>query len=382
MVSAKPYLRKAINFYKKLARKISYRKKLFFECLFILTVGRLMLLSRNKPNKQNVLMMMQKSYFLGSKDTSTETDLYEVLSQYVTSNIPQSSIFAWHFDRRRPFPIFRFAFLLSKSRPSLVVLSSHSEMYPQGSYFTRSFLRWCGQAIPGLQFCEIGWDTVGKDFWSAEFVSKLPRHFIVLDAPSLKTIPIQVRSIMASSGFLISSCAQPFVADRWFQSYNSPRSIDCSFVGLTGAYRNYRDSYLNYVKEFVPGSLILTAKNRQEQVPHLEYRRILQNSKISINFSESISGQHQIKGRVWESLLSGCLLIEQLNDEINHFFQDGVHYVSFSTKEELVEKLVFYSSNVKARKEIAMRGQERAISLIGQGEFGKLISRIVQFPLL
>jgi hypothetical protein len=202
-----------------------------------------------------------------------------------------------------------------------------------------------------------------------------------MDAPSLKTIPIQVRSIVADSDCLISSCAQPFVVERWFRSHNSPRSINCSFVGLTGAYRNYREPYLEYVKELVPSSLILTPKTRRQQVPHLEYRRILQNSKISINFSESVDGQHQIKGRVWESLISGCLLMEQLNDEIIHFFQDGVHYVSFSTKEELVEKLLFYASNVKARKEIAMRGQEKAISLIEQGDLGKLVSKMVQSPL-
>ena len=85
-------------------------------------------------------------------------------------------------------------------------------------------------------------------------------------------------------------------------------------------------------------------------------------SKIAINFSHSTEG-HQLKGRALESMTFGALLLESKNPQIACLFEDGTDYVSFSSKEDLLEKISFYLKNPEERIRIAENGMRKVIEL-------------------
>jgi hypothetical protein len=145
--------------------------------------------------------------------------------------------------------------------------------------------------------------------------------------------------------------------------------LDFSFVGSVGSYRDYRTSYLAGIKELNRDFIVLDTTSRDQQVSRKEYFEILSGSKISINFSGSVGKVSQLKGRVWEILLSGSMLLEDSNTQINQYFTNNIHFVSFNSEIDLISKINFYLENEELRKAIARRGQKRALELLGTDIF-------------
>ena len=93
------------------------------------------------------------------------------------------------------------------------------------------------------------------------------------------------------------------------------------------------------MKNNIPGFFSVSQRNSQPS--HAEYQEIMGRAKIGLNFSES-SVDHQTKGRIFENMLSGAMLLESENHLTETLFTEGKDYVSFTTKEDLVEKIKFY----------------------------------------
>ena len=69
--------------------------------------------------------------------------------------------------------------------------------------------------------------------------------------------------------------------------------------------------------------------------------------------------RHQLKARVFETMLSGALLLEERNDQTARYFEDGVDYVSFGSEQELVDKIRYYLKNDERRAAIAESGRRK-----------------------
>ena len=112
--------------------------------------------------------------------------------------------------------------------------------------------------------------------------------------------------------------------------------------------------------------------NRDQQVEHSKYAEILGRTKIGINFSHGVD-RHCLKGRVFETMHAGAMLLETKSPQTAALFQDGIDYVSFSDKEDLLKKINYYLIHEQERESIAQRGRKKVLKLYNPKLFIKKI---------
>ena len=60
----------------------------------------------------------------------------------------------------------------------------------------------------------------------------------------------------------------------------------------------------------------------------------LEDQKIIVNFSESVDFD-QLKGRVFEAINCGAVLLDSINSPISKYFEDKKHFVSYKDEIDL-----------------------------------------------
>jgi spore maturation protein CgeB len=140
------------------------------------------------------------------------------------------------------------------------------------------------------------------------------------------------------------------------------RKYDVFFSGKVSSYRDYRLPYIESIKSLNVNSFIHEIATSADLLSYEDLYGFLGNSKIGINFSKSVDQNEQLKGRVWETLLCGALLLEQENSQITKYFTPNVHFVFFSSSQDLASKIIFYLSNSAELKRIAEAGTAKALS--------------------
>lgn len=84
-------------------------------------------------------------------------------------------------------------------------------------------------------------------------------------------------------------------------------------------------------------------------------------SRSKIVFNRSINGD--LNMRFFEALASGALLVtDRIANGMEACGRDGVHYVTYGSKEEAVDVIRYYLTHPAARETIAQKGQELALS--------------------
>jgi hypothetical protein len=144
-----------------------------------------------------------------------------------------------------------------------------------------------------------------------------------------------------------------------FYPGNGERDINVSFLGFIEGYRNVRLDYLRYLQEHQAGVYVGGGRG-EGRLEEKALADIMRRSKIGLNFSFSIPGTHQLKGRIFQTMFSGALLMESDNNETPQFFTPMVDYVVFDSKEDLLEKCRYYLDHDEERQEIAYNGYLKA----------------------
>ena len=144
-----------------------------------------------------------------------------------------------------------------------------------------------------------------------------------------------------------------------------------AFLGQVDSYRGDRRECIEYLMEQNISGYIATL-NRDQQVDHSKYAEILGRAKIGINFSYSVD-KHQLKGRVFETMHAGAMLLETKSPQTEALFQDGVDYVSFSSNKDLVNKIKYYLIHEQECELIAQSGREKVLKLYNSELFLKKI---------
>lgn len=134
------------------------------------------------------------------------------------------------------------------------------------------------------------------------------------------------------------------------------KTTDVSFIGSIGGYANVRKDYIDFLLS--KGIKVITGGGQREnKLSPEEYARLIRKSRININFSSSAKiGTHQCKGRVFESLASGTLLLESKNECTRRRFTPGKHYVEFDSPESLLERVKYFIENNEEREIISNNG--------------------------
>jgi hypothetical protein len=233
-------------------------------------------------------------------------------------------------------------------RPDLMLLSSYNMHSPKTPHFPvlRAIRSKCKIPIVALW-----WDmpTKGHIDASSYMFDDVDLH-IFYDTGALAQHPFD------KPNFLY---LWPPLDFNTFHPGDGQRDIPISFLGSIGSYRSVRQEYLSYLKERNIG-LYHTGGQGEELISLETYADILRRSKISLNFSFSIPGSHQLKGRLLEVLYSGALLMETENSLTKQYFTPMVDYVAFDTKEDLLDKARYYLEHEDERQEIAYNGYRKA----------------------
>ena len=207
-------------------------------------------------------------------------------------------------------------------------------------------------------FFAIWEDTIGESFVNnIKYYSNFFDLNIINENPKFKDENNVLTYEERAKVFIPPSFIYPSPSYLKLSKAQNDRKIDVFFSGRVGAYRSYRrDSLLYLIENGVCG--YINFFNAEGNLDIIEYYRMLWNSKIAINFSYSTKG-HQLKGRATDAISLGAMLLESENHQIACYFEDGEDYVSFSSKEDLLEKIDYYLKNSEERIRIAENGMRK-----------------------
>jgi hypothetical protein len=236
-------------------------------------------------------------------------------------------------------------------KPDMIILSSYSHL--SLSQPRIKTLEYVGNTL-GIPISPIWWDAVSPRYW----------EYAVQPLEAFSHIQIYPASYEKNGNYLNLWVPQdPLI----FNDPDLERTIPVSFIGSTVSYRSIRLSYLESLKS--EGIDLLTGGGTEEPLTVDEYAKVFKMSKISLNFSFSVYEIHQIKGRIFEVMLCGALLLESENSEIKRFYTPYKDYVPFYDKDDLLEKIKYYLLHEKERKQIAESGKRKTTEVYNHTAF-------------
>lgn len=147
--------------------------------------------------------------------------------------------------------------------------------------------------------------------------------------------------------------------EKIYQNLHLEKKFDVSFIGSNYGIRN---SYINFLRD---AHIDVHAKGSGWEngfASDQEMIEIFNQSKIVLGFS-TVGKNDDIsilKGRDFEVPLTGSFYITGYHDELNEYFELGKDIETYSSKEELLDKIHFYLTHPIEREAIAIRGYNKA----------------------
>ena len=318
-------------------------------------------LRRRKKIGKKILLCRNKNYNLNSGLVSIE---YQIDAALIDNGF-EVDLFYWDEDNSLLINQVKLWLKIRKLNPWIIFFSSYTStrkrpsLQPSAKYLEILKKKMSSNII------FIWWDTCSDKFYDSEIkkLEKIKSIHLILDNPLLdfgdKNKNLSNDSIIPLwTNYGENSCAKPLKKD-----------IDVAFLGQVSSYRDKRRDFIEYLMEQNISGYI-ASHNKDQQVEHSKYAEILGRAKIGINFSYSVD-KHQLKGRVFETMHAGAMLLETKNPQTAALFQDGVDYVSFSDKEDMVSKINYYLAHEEERMMIAKSGREKVLRLYNSKLFIK-----------
>ena len=304
-----------------------------------------------RNNSENILVCRNKKYSSKSNDESLEKfEIDDTLTEYGCKVIN----FFWDDTGRFLGSQVKLWLLITATKPNTVIFSSYSpSSRTKHSQPPRFFIERIKKK-KNTKIIFLWWDSCSDNFYDRNILplKNIDATHVLMDNPlvDLGRKPELDMKILGLYGI--------FVENSIF--FPRKKDIDVSFLGQLGEYRSHRREYIEFLMESNL-SVYISVFERDNQVSHAKYSEILGRSKIAINFSYSVD-KHQFKARPIEIFHSGSMLLESYNKQTDSLFRDGIDYVSFRDKFEMVEKIKYYLLHPDEAEKIAKSGRDRMLS--------------------
>jgi glycosyltransferase involved in cell wall biosynthesis len=141
--------------------------------------------------------------------------------------------------------------------------------------------------------------------------------------------------------------------DKYLFYKQSEQDIEVSFIGSARYYD--RHLFVRHLMSQVP-TVVIRGGQREEKLTPEGYAELIRRSKISINFSLSPAQFFQTKGRVFEVLACGSMLLEFKNPATASLLIPDQDFVQFDSPQDLVNKIKYYTEHQDERAKIAEQG--------------------------
>lgn len=142
---------------------------------------------------------------------------------------------------------------------------------------------------------------------------------------------------------------------RRFYHHHGPRPIVASFIGERVG-RPERESLLSMIQRAgVP--LVMTGGRREadERLSMRAYAQVMRDSQMALDITSHPTDPH-IKGRTFEALACGTLLVGEETPALQRYLAAGQEYVAYRAPTDAVEALRYYMAHPSEAREIAERG--------------------------
>lgn len=163
----------------------------------------------------------------------------------------------------------------------------------------------------------------------------------------------------------------------YFHDPGLPRTIDVSLVGEV-RYLSQRKAMVDRLRRerrITVQMCATSAADTGRALSIAEYARLYQTSRISLAMTKD--SVRQLKGRVFEVLHCGAMLLCDVNHHVSHYLRPGVEYVVYRDYEDLVEKASYYLAHEDERRAIARAGHARVKSHYNHDVFWRsLLARL------
>jgi hypothetical protein len=151
----------------------------------------------------------------------------------------------------------------------------------------------------------------------------------------------------------------PYVYPRGEIDLDS-KDVDTAFLGTTKRYNFLRSLWLLAMEDAnIPFELFLTdsqPKPNRLCLSDEEYGALMGRIRTCIQFSARDVTTKILCGRVWESMLVGCVLVEEENIETKELLIPYLHYVPFNSLRELAVAVECLERHPAVREKLARRG--------------------------
>lgn len=150
---------------------------------------------------------------------------------------------------------------------------------------------------------------------------------------------------------------------KHFYDRKLPRDTDVSFAGSIGNWQR-RDEHIQFLRSRGVNLATVGGLEYDTRVHIDAYAEIISRSKISLSFClHRTEGFSQIKRRVFDILSCRTCMFEDVGTETAKFFEPSKNFVMYHSKEDLLEKVLYYLSHDGERKRIAESGYRMATEL-------------------
>jgi hypothetical protein len=162
--------------------------------------------------------------------------------------------------------------------------------------------------------------------------------------------------------------------------FNDPgleRDIDVSLVGEV-RYLSQRKAVvaqLEQERRIAVQFFKTSAADTDRALSIAEYAALYKRSKISLAMTKD--AVRQLKGRVFEILHCGAMLLCDRNHHVSSYFTQGSEYVTWDDGEDLVQKCIHYLAHDDERRAIAAAGHRKVVGFYNHEIFWRsLLARL------
>lgn len=226
--------------------------------------------------------------------------------------------------------------------------------------------RWHGVFLGVMYDSAFRWITI-----PTRRIARLNDRFVVVDiCMPMDGSMVKGRSEVGPVNMPISNLTVDRI-DR--QTAGLPRIYDVSFLGALYPYRiemidALRARGVNVAVNPHHGSVVSRSleESRAHQPDYIDYMTGFAQSQITINFARSSAGDvFQLKTRVLEASLSGCLVLTDDVDRTERFWTPGEEYAYFASPADIPDLVTSLLENPArlARMQQAGRDRARAINV-------------------
>jgi hypothetical protein len=335
-------------FAKKQIRKL---RDSVFEGIEIQVLKYLYLLPRYKRGQQRLITITHRAG-RGLKESQAHNEFFATIPKSYRSNFK-------HFHYNSQIWILDFFkvlyYFLMYPNMKIIVIQYVPKFLKFPSVALLNFLH-----ERGVKIIKIWPDSWSRDLWQKRIlpVSHIGNLSIVCDIPNNPLVELDKSNLYLWHPAPIADF--PYVNFKERQSF----VFYSGGVSQEGLYKSRRE-YLEYLNSngYAVAGVSYDRDRALDRPSYKDYRQALANSKIGLNFTWK-DDVDIITGRTWEVLSSGTLLLQNDSMILDGLFEEGVHYIAFSSKEDLLARLSFLVENPTYAETIANSGYQRYKELI------------------